>query len=297
MAVGDIITAARYNSLQNRINVIMGVGSGGVGYGQTLASSQKSIGSVVLLEDLAKLRLDMIRARQHQSGVDETSNYPIYSTTDTVSEAAFANLEQQIAIIENNRLALGVNQSSLGVAVTSQRTLNWNATIRHNVTVDFSTANNARYFFNSGGEIRTYATITNFRGLIGSDWNTLLTNMGIIKLAAYTTTRSGTGTGSSIGYYNLTNTPRLIFTKTASGGYLYAANDYSVFASCDVANNIAGLARYVYLSIYFNDDKGPRPNFDEPPGGTTTSFVQSLRATGSNVSVNAPIITTTLNLQ
>ena len=40
MAVGDIITAARYNNLQSRVATIMGTGSGDEGYGQSLNSSQ-----------------------------------------------------------------------------------------------------------------------------------------------------------------------------------------------------------------------------------------------------------------
>ena len=38
MAVGDIITAARYNNLQSRVATIMGVGSGDDGYGQIIRS-------------------------------------------------------------------------------------------------------------------------------------------------------------------------------------------------------------------------------------------------------------------
>ena len=39
MAVGDIVTAARFNNLQARIATVMGVGGGAEGYGQSLDSN------------------------------------------------------------------------------------------------------------------------------------------------------------------------------------------------------------------------------------------------------------------
>lgn len=101
------------------------------------------------------------------------------------------------------------------------------------------------------------------------------------------TTATGTGTGSNIGFYDLTTVNQQIFTRTGSGAY--AANDYTVFARCDVANNTNGGARYIYLTIQFNDDKAGNPNFDENVTGTLDSFVEFLRPSGSNVSVTGPV--------
>ena len=50
MAVGDIITAARYNNLQSRVATIMGVGSGDDGYGQNLSSSQVALSLIHISE-------------------------------------------------------------------------------------------------------------------------------------------------------------------------------------------------------------------------------------------------------
>ena len=36
MAVGDIITAARYNIIRARINAVLGLGAGDEGYGQAV---------------------------------------------------------------------------------------------------------------------------------------------------------------------------------------------------------------------------------------------------------------------
>lgn len=58
MAVGDIITAARYNNLQSRVATVMGVGSGDDGYGQNLNSSQVAVGANVQAIDINQLYQD-----------------------------------------------------------------------------------------------------------------------------------------------------------------------------------------------------------------------------------------------
>ena len=40
MAVGDLVTAARYNVIQSTVANVLGIGSGDKGYGQSLQSSQ-----------------------------------------------------------------------------------------------------------------------------------------------------------------------------------------------------------------------------------------------------------------
>ena len=47
MAVGDLITAARYNNAQGRVSAILGNGSGNEGYGQTVTSQQVSSNVVI----------------------------------------------------------------------------------------------------------------------------------------------------------------------------------------------------------------------------------------------------------
>jgi hypothetical protein len=386
MAVGDTITAARYNTVQSRIGTILGTGSGTSGYGQTLSSSQVAVSSTVTVNQINNLITDMKKARQHQTGVDETgvsydflasavdivndsinivghtltngtpvvftnaststnatapgnlsyntiyfvvqsasgsfklsatlngvainittqgtgthkifSGFPSYSNVDLIKEADYINLVDKIAVIESEKLSIGPGQSTAeGVPTTgtsSQRTTAWNGTIVHQVTVDFGSANAARHFFNAGGELRVRATLAGASDPISTDWATLLTNAGTIKMNYTATVSTGSGTGSSIGYYDLTTANQQIFTKGGSG--TYSANDYTVYARCDVANNSTGTARYVYFRIEFNDDKVGNPIFDEDVTGTLTSFVEHLRPTGPNVQLPRPTYTTTAGI-
>jgi hypothetical protein len=49
MAIGDPITAARYNVIQSTVSNVLSTGSGDSGYGQTLQSSQ--VAQNQLIED------------------------------------------------------------------------------------------------------------------------------------------------------------------------------------------------------------------------------------------------------
>jgi hypothetical protein len=298
MAVGDLITATRYNNLQSRINVIMGVGSGNSGYGQTLASSQVAVGSNVDLIRVLNLRTDMLKARQHQTGGNQGPSpgdgaFPLVTTADQVTDAFAANLESQMTTIETNKLVLGLvagNFTDTIDANTSQRTAAWNGNLTHNVTVAFGSQNAARYYFNSGGEIRLRATLTGGTSDTGpnqifTDWSNMLTTMGTIVMNHNTTTRTGTaGTTQNRGFYQLTSTNQELFRRVGSGNY--SSNLYLINARSDGAGN-------VFFNIQFNDNKGGNPNFDENVTGTLTSRLDLRRATGSNVSVAAPTLTTT----
>lgn len=297
MAVGDLISALRYNNIQSRVNVIMGTGSGNSGYGQALNSAQVAVGSNVDLVRVLNLRTDMIKARQHQTGANEgptptgSGAFPLVTTADQITDAFAANLESQMTTIEANKLVLGAGQlSDTTDANTSQRTASWNGLLTHNVTVAFGSQNAARFYFNSGGDIRFRVTLTGGTSDTGvnqiyTDWSTMFTTMGTITMNHNTTTRSGTaGTTQAIGFYGLTGTNQEIFRRVGSGNY--ATNTYIINARSDGAGN-------VFFNIQFNDNKGGNPNFDEAVTGTLTSRIDLRRATGSNVAVAAPTITTT----
>jgi hypothetical protein len=293
MAVGDLISALRYNNIQSRINVIMGTGSGNSGYGQALNSTQVAVGSNVDLVRVLNLRTDMLKARQHQTGADEFSSgaFPLVTTANQITDAYAANLESQMTTIETNKLVLGSGQfTDTTDANTSQRTAAWNGLLTHNVTVAFGSQNAARYYFNSGGDIRFRVTLTGGTSDTGvnqiySDWSSMFTTMGTIIMNHNNTTRTGTaGTVQARGFYQLTTTNQEIFRRVGSGNY--ATNTYIINARADGAGN-------VFFNIQFNDNKGGNPNFDEAVTGTLTSRIDLRRATGSNVAVAAPTVTTT----
>lgn len=298
MAVGDTITASRYNLIQGRINTILGTGSGQDGYGQALSSNSASVGATITAADMNELFTDISAAHIHQQGSAPTSiaavavgNVIADQTSDNPNGSikGYADYESAMSTVEANKFSIAAGQST---ATANKRSSSlagpWNGTKTHEVLITFANANARRHFFNSGGEIRFTASITGtYSSAKTTNWATLLSNMGTIKMGYTNTTSTGTGTGSSIGNYDLTTSYQEIFVKAGSG--IYEENRYKVFAKAPSSSSIQVLAQFED-----NDPSSeialspPFPPVDENVLGTLTSLVGELRATGSFVSVSSP---------
>jgi hypothetical protein len=295
---GDKITATSYNNIRNTFINYLTTGTGSIGYGQTANSSAVTSGQKVTATSWANLRLDISRMANHQGTTVTlptiTSGTKITATQATQLETA-ATAVIQAGVIYN--VAVGQYSDELLVPLAdSQRTTAWNATIRNFFTVTFATANDARYFFNSGSTIRfTPDYVKDVANSLNDDWTTLINTIGTVVFNHTSTAANGAspGTGSSIGFYDLTNVAQQIYTKTGS---TYATNDFTINAYCNVASNTTGTANIIYFECYYRDDKGPNPNFDENVTGTVTNNVRMFRSSGSNVAVTAPTVAVTVRL-
>jgi len=298
MAVGDIITAARFNNAQARVAAIMGTGSTTEGYGQTLNSSQVNTSLTITAAHLNNLYTDIVAGRIHQTGgtpnsvsqvvigdtiADETSDNP-----DGILKG-FADFEGLITTFEADpaRFSLSAGQSTSGTGITSTRTAQWNTDVTHLVRVDFTSADARRHYFNSGGSIKFEASLSGQSGAKSNDWASMLSNMGTIAMNHTATSTTGTGTTSAIGNFDLTGTNQTLFRKPGSG--VYSANDYFVLAK---ANSTTQLE----FTILFQEEDSGNPNFDELVNGTLTSTVKFTRASGIYVSVDAPSFVTVSSL-
>ena len=68
MAIGDFISATDYNSIRTKIQNVMAIGTGNLGYGQTTFSSLVSAGNSVTKAQWDALRYDIYNAVLHQTG-------------------------------------------------------------------------------------------------------------------------------------------------------------------------------------------------------------------------------------
>lgn len=290
MAVGDIITAARYNNLQSRVATILGTGSGDDGWGQALNSSQVAASEIVTATHMALLYNDIAAGRKHQTNITPTE-IALIATTDTILDSNTVNkkgvvqFENLTTTLENSKFLCNVNQGSSEAGIQGQYTTAWNGQLDHIVNVTFATADAARHFFNAGGEIRFTANIADTSGESKTvDWMYVLSNMQVVSFNYTATSATGTGTGSAIGYYGLTTAYQSIFDKQGSG--TYTENHYIIEAKGNTAVNPTVLT----FRINFNDDDpaGGWPNIDETVKGTLTSMVGQFRPTGVNVEVATP---------
>ena len=290
---GTRILASDYNAIQSVIATVLGAGSGSLGYGQTVTSNQTGVGSKITALMWQQVRNDLLAARQHQTGADETGNLTAPSTGILVREYDRAAYYAYAQLVQTNALVTPpAGQASLVTLATGTRSAAWNSNLNHVVSLNFGTNANARFFFNAGSNIQFSGSNTNIpqdgSTAKSNDWATILANMGTITMNYNSTSTTGSGsTAGSVGFYQLTTSPQVIFTK-ATASPTYSPNQYDILAQVD------GTGSIVTFTIQFQDLSG-QPNApwgtDELVGGTLTSVVKTYYATGSNVSVALPSVT------
>lgn len=299
-----------YNVIQSKIALVLGSGSGNKGYGQTLSSSQVGQHAKITVNQWSNLRNDIARAIQHQTGItlgtkapgdvgySATADLPIPSVATQVKDTWREAYLSMATVADTNYLVApppeGQRSAPLDLVSQQIRNTPWQQ-ITQTVTVTFPTADDARYFFNTGSQIEFSSERSGGNpGFKNSVWTGLLSAMGTIAMNhTRTVSTSGIG-GSNIGFYDLTTTPGTIFVKDATS---YAPNKYYIEAS---VNDTGANRRIVYFNIRWADDS-PAPisrpdlgfGIDENVDGTLTSTVQVVRASGTNVSVPTPSAETT----
>jgi len=293
--VGSRVRAADYNSIQGKVALVLGSGSGNSGYGQALSSGQVSVGDQILVSQWNNLRTDLLKARQHQTGA--TESLTITSTSTIISEAIRLQFDDMADAVTANRLAVGGNQGTTeNVIAPYQRSAAWNGTLTHTCVMTFASADAARYFFNAGGNLQVSASREGGNaGSKNNTWTLMLSQMGTITMNYITTVcadPSATATASQIGYYGLTTSNQQIFRKQAPSG-VYAENDYFIYA-----RTASGGAQVIFDIVFEDEDSGdlnnPSPGFpagpvqDEDVDGTLTSQIRMFRPSGANVSVAGP---------
>lgn len=299
---GNKVSAADYNSVRTNFLGILGTGSGNAGYGQTPFSTART-GNLstdkVRDADWDNLRLDIQRIAAHQG----TS---IISLTDVargskVTSAPLVQYQTVYTTLYNNRLNIAVGQYSDEAMTSSSRSAGWNATISHYFNINFGSYNNARYFFNAGGNIRIRPTYTkDVSTTLNNDWEQLISGVPWLVMNYQQTASNAVGGTliSSTGFYNMPTTNTQIYTRTGgliSGAATYAVNDYTVRVRGNAAQ-----PSIIYFECEFKDDKtypdALFPAGDENVTGTVTNSVRMFRPSGSNVNITAPTTTTTTNL-
>jgi hypothetical protein len=172
MAINDTILATKYNDIRNKVNGVLGTGIGASGYGQGLGttavrgpSAGTSPADVITDTQWDQLRADITKCRRHQTG--QTPTITDVADSDLIYWATAEQYDLLADSIVTNRDV--VYAGATGGAFTTQvQTINGGSTTlssgwgtnaanqrygeqRFNVT--FASADAARYFFNTGGQL------------------------------------------------------------------------------------------------------------------------------------------------
>ena len=191
-----------------------------------------------------------------------------------------------------NRFDVGAGQSFTTTKGTVSETWpgiygdSWNSTIRSTIRVQFTSAANARHFFNSGGEIRFNSSRTGSTTRAQDlAWTTLLSTAATKAFGGNKPT-IGVGALNGQNFYRLTST----FQEWTSTAYSspYTANRWRITARCrDVADNSLGTSADIEFQAEWIDGyvdpgnfPGDTPDDVDKVSGTISLTVTTLEATG-----------------
>ena len=291
----SLIYLTDYNIVQSTIQSVLGTGAGDFGYGQSLASSQLTAGAQITALQWINLRTDILKARQHQTGNDESGNIVLPVQGTAVSGSIYSACSALAATVVANRMVTPPSgQATLETITSTTRTSAWNGTISTVISITWPDANAARHYFNSGSNIQFTASRSGGNsGSKNNTWTTMLSTMGTITFSYTQTVPSGSGTGSGYGWSNLPSSNTQIFWKPAPAG-VYAENDFYIYGRKISSTELEFTFQFLDDDAGDHDpglDTGLGPYgtaVDENVDGSLTATVQAYRASGSNVSVPAP---------
>lgn len=231
------IQAADFNTLvggnptttANTLNATWATGGGAAGYGQTAVSNVAAGNSVLASTQWSSLVANTASAASHQGSSITSVSVPVAGGVISYNSAIPTNL----TTIYTNRL----NAATQGATSSNTATYgaSWSSALTFTHTATFANGNAARYFFNSGGQIKMTVSHPNGTG-INLLFNNLASNVGTVVMSAPTSgtvsiagtsysgiTKVGGGgnaptVDSTKGYYGLTTANATVFTQTASTG-------------------------------------------------------------------------------
>lgn len=271
------ISSVDYNTIRNKVVDILGTGSATKGYGQTVQSTAVTAGNTITKAQWDALRYDIINIKVHQDG--ETPPIVSVPTGQPIRFGAGHPNSNYDSIIDQATLArfnIGGGQSIVSTKASGTYTSSWSTLAEAELTVTFSTADEARYFFNSGGKLRF--TSSRIGGTVSSQ-NNAWTNL----LSAVGTQIFGGNIPANVNFYTLTNSYNDGIFYTLSSSTPYSNNNYQLAAKCNVSSNVSGTATTLYIRIRWTDsyvDLGaPAPG--DLVDGTLSIQVEEFKATGS----------------
>jgi hypothetical protein len=294
-AAGGSIQASDYNTLvgsgstANTLNAVWSTGSSTAGYGQT-ALATVTAGNPVAATNWANLVTTTASVGTHQGSTLTAVTAPVAGGSIAYIAAIPTNLQTTYA----NRLNAATQGGT--TANTATRASTWTTAITFTHTVTFANGDAARYFFNSGGQLKVTCSHANATAGINLLFNNLASNIGTVVVSAPT---SGTVTIASTSYAGVQkvgsagNSPTIDSTKGYYGLGTANANIFTQTASTGPAGYLSTFIRIIAKTNGpqgGNSDNGSIVTlytiWDEVPDGLTVG-------TGSTTTVTAQVPETT----
>jgi len=242
---GQLVQAADYNgfaggnaaNVSGQLNTILGLGYGNAGYGQVAVGNVTAVANLITATQWTTLVNGVNKVRKHQDA--GFTNIGTYSVGTLVN--ANNNISGNLTTAYTSRLNYQaqdptVTGSTVSPNFTAPNDTN-SATFQFSRVATFASADQARYFFNAGGQLNfVIISVTNGGGTTrGASLVTLAaTNFNSIRVGASNNSgRSGAGgtvssSDTALGYYKSTtaNATAVAITSTTSS---YTSDTCTVF--------------------------------------------------------------------
>jgi hypothetical protein len=301
---GGLIAASDYNSFvgtspsstANQINTIWAVGNGQYGYGQS-ALSQVSATGLVTATQWATAVNTLNSIKTHQTGTGTGIAAPTagnliaylstFSSNINTAYSSALSFNSQGSTTTGSVFAPAETYTNLQAAVTFTITR----------TATFASADQARYFFNAGGQLNFVITgVTNNDGTSRSGDMVTLTATNLSGYSAFRATSGGgrTGTGgtlntnaTNIGYYSLTTSPQTLtqITSTTSG----YTSDYVILAVQSNGAQGSNADKGTVITFTLTMFSAARPTLPAPPPGPGPGGIAPTTNTVVNDTINVTV--------
>ena len=294
MAVNDKVSQAEYNNIRNKLIPVIGGGYGNTGWGQPIVSSSVQEGKTVSINEWANLGYDITNAWKHISG----SNPDIASVIEGGKirySANFAPGSSSTPVNQYDQWADAIVANKYALSTSSAITVNkgsktfsgtWNGTLGCRISVSFPSPPSARYFFNSGGQIRFTSSRTDGSSSTQNNaWTSLLNSAGTQPFGAVLP-NAGTSPPDGTNYYRCVDGFGRWYTTSSSTPY--SLNSYNIYARTPgIGNNSVGDAQNLeFVVTWVDDHTGIAGGFDQVDGFLNIA-VSTLEASQVLVPVSA----------
>lgn len=295
IAATDFNTLAGGNptTTSGTLNAVWATGGSTAGYGQTALANTSAGVTVAATSQWATLVANTASAATHQGTTITSVSTPAAGGTITYLSAIPTNL----TTVYTSRL----NAASQGATTANTATYGstWSAAITFTHTVTFANGDAARYFFNSGGQLKvtcSHPTGTGINLLL----NNLASNVGTVVMSAPS---SGTCTISGVSYNGVTkvggggNAPTI---SASSGYYARTTANATIFSQTASTGPSGYLGTNIAMIAKSNGTQGSNSDagsvitiytvWDEVPDGLVAST-----GSATTVTVQAPETTNIAN--
>jgi len=265
MAVNDKIAKSDYNTVQQLVSSVLGNGANNRGYGQVVQSSPVDESNSITVNEWAALKNDLINCIRHQTGTIPTLPDAVANETikyDNTTEPYERYLTES-QTVDANRFNVANGQFTITDHGSGSYNGFWRERAQAIVTLEFGSADQARFFFNAGGTVRILSQRTggNATGDIGTiraqneKWTELLETVGTYEFGAVIP-ETGIEPNDAQNFYRLGGSYQLVEQFNASSPY--GANVYQIFARTPgVSDNSNGDASTLEFLIRYQDDHPP----------------------------------------